>query len=279
MSRIAFVLCLLVGCGALFAAETSPLFVQIDTTYVFTEDVSLKDARAIALQRTREAALNKALPLEIAITTLTTDMYVERNQSFDEATARSIFMMSSSAGRFCEEKLLRSDPVFDRKSGTYRYEISYRAKILPVPKYYNSALDMQVELSNTLLKDGEKFELEVSTNQDGYLYIFDFLSDNSVILVYPNLTVRSNTLNKGKPWRLDLTAVADPSRSMTIETLYLVYSTEPISGWESFRANTGTQDLVFSAGDESFILFQQWLARSDPNLRVEKMAQLHIMKD
>lgn len=263
--------------GLLSAKEIPSVAVEIDTFYVFTEDVSLKDARAKALQWTRESALNQALPMEIAITSLTTDMYVEKNDDFDENTARSIFMMSSSAGRFIEEKLLRTAPVFEGKGSTYKYSISYQATIQPMEKAYNSALDLSVELSNTLLKDGAEFELAVTANQDGYLYIFDFLADNSVTLVYPNLTMKTNTVRKNQPWKQNLTAAADPSREITIETLYIVYSTEPISGWENFRANTSSQDLVFTAGDESFILFQKWLGRSNPANRVEKMAQLHIM--
>jgi hypothetical protein len=277
VKRIAFLLLLLVAAGYLSATQLQPVPVEIDTSYTFSDDVSLKDARTKIMQWVRESALHKALPVEIAITSLTTDMYVERNKSFDEETARSIFMMSSSAGRFMSEKLLMGNPVFESKNSTYSMELSYKAFILPVEKAYNAALNLQVELSNTLLQDQADFEVVVTANQDGYLYIFDFLADHSVALVYPNLAYQTNNLKQKQAWKQSLTAAADPTRKMTIETLYFVFSTTPISGWESFRTNTSSQDLVFSAGEESFILFQKWLGRSNPAERVEKMAQLHIM--
>jgi hypothetical protein len=73
-------------------------------------------------------------------------------------------------------------------------------------------------------------------------------------------------------------AIRDPNKEDTIETLYFVFSQDPIAGWEDFKSNRSVDNLVFSAGEESFILFQNWLARSDPKRRVEKMAQIHIFK-
>ncbi|MDZ4181918.1 MAG: hypothetical protein U1B83_03490 [Candidatus Cloacimonadaceae bacterium] len=260
------------------SASATEIVVEVDTFRVFNDNVSLKDARSQTLDFVREVALQKALPVDVMLTSLTTDMYVERNKNFDESTARSIFLMSSSAGRFLSEKVVNARPIFDDRSHSMRYQMQYNARIIPIEKTYNSALNLSVKLSNTLLRNREEFELSIRPNTDGYLYIFDFLSDNSVAMVYPTMQYTSNRIGKDQTWRETLVAVADPNRDLTIETLYFVFATEPISGWEEFRSNKNVDDLVFSAGEESFMLFQKWLGRGDPSKRVEKMAQLHILK-
>lgn len=254
------------------------IVVEIDTFRVFNDSVSLKDAETQTRNFVRELALDKALPSDVSLTSLTTTMYVERNARFDESAARGIFMMSSSAGRFLKEEFLKREPSFDVKSHSMKYRMHYRAQVMPLEKTYNPSMNLQVKLSETLLKDGEEFKISVTSNTDGYLYFFDFLSDNSVALVFPNQDLSDNRIRANQKWEQDAVAVCDPQKDFTIETLYFVFSADPIVGWESFRSNRSATQLVFSAGEESFILFQNWLARSDPKRRVEKMAQIHIYK-
>ncbi len=253
--------------------------VEVDTFRVYNDEISLKEARAQTLQFVRQLALEKALPTEINLTSLTATMSVERNARYDESVATGIFMLSSSAGRFVREELLLAEPEFVSKSSSLRYRMRYRAEIIALEKLYNPSLRLDLQLSETLLKDGDEFRLSVTPNSSGYLYLFDFLSDGTATLVFPNQDMRDNSLQAGQIWKQKLRAVSDPQRDYCIETLYFVYSLESISGWEDFRSNRSAGDLVFSAGEESFILFQNWLSRSDPLRRVENMAQLHIFKN
>ena len=254
------------------------IVVEIDSFKVFSDTVSPNEAKIQTRNMMRELALEKALPSDVSITGMSTSMYVERNNKFDESTAKSIFMMSSSAGRFLEEKLLKAEPSFDTSTSSLTYRMRYRAKILPLEKTYNPSMSLQVKISNTLLKHGEEFQISVTPNTDGYLYFFDFLSDSSIALVVPNLDLTDNFIKAGQKWEQTVGAIRDPNKEDTIETLYFVFSQDPIAGWEDFKSNRSVDNLVFSAGEESFILFQNWLARSDPKRRVEKMAQIHIFK-
>lgn len=252
--------------------------VKIDTFRVFNASVSLQEAREQTLAFAREVALQKALPVDVTINTLFTDMYVERNYEFDEQTAKSIFMLSTSAGRFQAEKVLKAYPVIDQASNSFSYHISYAAEVIRLPRAYNSAYDLKVSLSNTLLRDGDPFLVSATANSDGYLYIFDFLPDQSVTLAFPTRLYPNNRIEAGEPWTQQLAAVVLPGREHSIETLYFVFATEPIAGWEDFCANVSASDYALSGGEGSFIQFQTWLGRGDPSRRVEKLAQLHIYK-
>lgn len=250
--------------------------VEIDTCMVFNETVSLKEAESMTRSFVRELALGRALPADITLTSLITNMYMERNNSFDESVAQGIFMLSSSAGRFVKEEFLLKEPSFEAHN--LKYRIHYRAHILPQQKVYNPSMALGVELSETLLKHGETFKIQIKTNSDGYLYGFDFLADDSVTMFFPTQNHSNNRISAGQAWIQDAVAICDPGREITIETLYFVFSKDPISGWENFRSNRNAEDLVFSAGEESFTMFQNWLAQSDPGRRVEKLAQIHILK-
>lgn len=252
--------------------------VEIDTFLVFNYGVSIQEAESKTRELVRRLALEKAQPEDVFISNMTALMEVERGAHFDESIAMGVFMMSSSAGRFLEEEFLKKEPIFDSKINSLIYRMHYRAKILPQERIYNPSMELKLKLSNSLLKDGETFKLSLSPNMAGYFYFFNFLSDGSVALVAPNLDYLDNYLEAGEKWEQTITAICDTILDYSIETLYFVFSLDPIAGWEDFRSNRNSQDLVFSAGEESFILFQSWLAKSDPQRRTEKMAQLHILR-
>ena len=260
------------------AAAGGKVSVEVDTFRVFNDSITLQQAREQTLAFAREVALQKSLPVDVTINTLFTDMYVERNARFDEQAAKSIFMLSSSAGRFQSEKVLEAYPVFDEASHSLRYHIRYAAEVIRLPRAYNSAYNLNVSLSNTLLRDGERFSVSATANSDGYLYIFDFLPDQSVTLAFPTRLYPNNKIEAGETWTQQLAAITLPGREHNIETLYFIFTAEPISGWEDFCANLSPEDHAQSGGEGSFIQFQTWLGRGDPSKRVEKLAQLHIYK-
>lgn len=269
--------------GSMPASQTTSqagmlVTVEIDTFKVFNDTVSLKDAENQMRSFVRELALDNALPYDVSLTGFTSTMYVDRNDRFDESVAKSIFMMSSSAGRFVKEEFLDRYPTFDTRNHTFSYRMHYRAQILPLEKVYNPSMTMDVKISETLLHSGEQFSLSITPNTDGYLYIFNFLSDQSVVMVFPRQDMQDNQLVAGQPWKQNLSAVCDPDKDFIIETLYMIFSADKIAGWEAFQSNRNEADLVFSTGEESFILFNDWLAKSDPARRLEKMAQLHIYR-
>ncbi|HHV37712.1 MAG TPA: DUF4384 domain-containing protein [Candidatus Cloacimonetes bacterium] len=250
--------------------------VEIDTFLVFGGNVSLLEAENEMRKFVRELALREAIPADVSISSLVSDMYIETKDSYDEKMASSVFLMSSSAGRFEKEEFLEREPSFEGSSLHFRQH--YRAHIVPQERVYNPSMNLSVELSNNLLRHGDDFELSITPNVDGYLYLFDFLNDSSVAMVFPNVYITENRLAAGEDWSQTLVAQCPPDEDAVIETLYFVFSRDPIAGWEEFEANLSAQELVYSAGEQSFSLFHNWLGKCDPARRVEKMAQIHIFQ-
>lgn len=252
--------------------------VEIDTFLVFNKFVNLADAEVRTRDFIRGLAMERALPADVSISSLTSMMYVERNARFDESVAKGIFLMSSAAGDFISEKMLISEAVFESDRNSFKWRMHYRAEIMPRAKVYNPSMELSVKLSETFLHDGEEFTLRVTPNTDGYLYFFDFLFDGSVALVFPNRLMQDNHIQAGQSWERKIGAECHPEKDFVIETLYFVFSEDRIAGWEGFKSCVSSTELVQSAGEESFVLFQQWLGKSDPKRRVEKAAQIHVIR-
>ncbi|MCB5234356.1 MAG: DUF4384 domain-containing protein [Candidatus Cloacimonetes bacterium] len=252
------------------------VIVEIDTLLVFSGNVSLFAAENEMRKFVRELALKEAIPSDVSISTLVSDMYIGTKDKYDEKMASSVFLMSSSAGRFEKEEFINKDPRYEGTSLHYR--LQYRAHIVPQERVYNPSMNLRVELSENLLKHKDQFVLSLTPNVDGYLYIFEFLNDSSVAMVFPNVYLSENYLAAGENWRQTLEAHCPPDEDAVIETLYFIFSRDPIAGWEEFEANLNAQEMVYSAGEQSFSLFHRWLGKCDPMRRVEKMAQIHIFQ-
>lgn len=257
-------------------SPNSKVTVELDTFFVYDQNTSPREAREKSLVQIRELALQKALPVDVSISTMVTDMYVEINEKFDEHAAKSVFMLSSSAGRFENEKVIHLTSTVE--NDLIRCDISYEADIIKVPKAYNSEYNLKVELSETLLRDGQYFWVSATANRDGYLYVFDILSDHIVTIVFPSKLFPDNQIWAKEPWRQRFGAATMPDRDYSIETLYFIYSAREISGWEDFSVDLERGRSFDFDKVQSFVRFQKWLGRSDPSLRVEKLAQLHIFK-
>jgi len=270
-----FSLLIILSCN-LAAKADQEVKVVIDTTKTFTQDVSRNDANISLLQFARQCALEKAIPATVSISSLTTDMYVNRNKQFDEETARSIFVNSSAAGHFLKESK-KIDKIQDTED-FFTLRIRYEATIRPRSQDKDPSLYLDMDISDNTLKSGDEFTLRLKASKDGYLYIFNFLSDNSVVLIYPTLVDQANALRTGQIFERKIGVLADPGRKTTIETLYAVFSTVELAGWQQFKTNADPQNIVFSAGEESFALFQNWLSRARSDQFDEKMAQIHISK-
>ncbi len=276
MNKLILLLFFLICFFSLSSREQNTVHVSIDTLKTYTEETSLKEAKANLLAFARQCALEKAIPSNLSLTSLVTDMYVEKGSQFDEATARSIFMLSSMAGLFLNEKKDYSTPLF--KGDHYILKISYKTEIKPVTSERDPALYLDLDLSETLLQDGEEFNISVKPSQNGYLYLFNFLADNSVVLFFPTIQFKDNFLKRNctKIFPAEARADKNSKKAFTIETIYAVFSKTPIAGWEKFKINADSAQISFSGGEESFTLFQQWLSRTNPSNYDEKMAQIHI---
>ena len=259
----------------------------VDTTLVFPGTVSPARARQEALQTARAAGLEMALPAEVSFISLLSDVMDETAGAAYEKSTWSTFALSSISGHVVDEKILSTD-VMPLEGNAYRYRMVMEARVVPVKGERDPSLRLDLEVNERLLNEGDELIIKARSSTDGYLYVFDFLSDNSVMLLFPNALMSDNTIPavtwvelptaQERARGLRYRVAADPNALTTNETIYAVFTRQPIADLKGL-INVPEGYVSFSAGDASFTDFQRWLAQIPLSQRVEKAVQLHIVKD
>ncbi|UCH62951.1 MAG: DUF4384 domain-containing protein [Fidelibacterota bacterium] len=259
----------------------------VDTTLVFPASVSPQKARQQVLQIARGAGLEQALPQKVSFTSLLSDIMDETAGAAFEKSTWSTFALSSVTGHLVDEKILSTD-LQQLEGGAYRYRIVLEARVVPVKGERDPSLRLELELNERLLKAGDELIVRARSSTDGYLYVFNFLSDNSVMLMFPSTAMPDNTISAGEwletPTRQERSrgihyrVSADPGAPTTNETIYTVFTRQPIADLSDLLS-VPEGNVSFSAGDKSFTDFQRWLAEIPLGQRIEKAVQFHIVSE
>jgi len=271
-----------------------PGWFLVDTSLVFPGSIAPRKARQEVLQVARAAGLEQALPAKVSFTALLSDIMDETAGAAFEKSTWSTFALSSVCGHLVDEKILSASPQ-PLEGDAYRYRIVLEARVVPVKGERDPSLRLELEVNERLLKDGDELIIRARPSADGYLYIFEFLSDNSVMLIFPNALMADNAVSAGQ-WLemptqqerargVHYRVAADPKALTTNETIYAVFSRQPIADLSGLmnvpvpKGSTRKGYVSFSAGDESFTEFQRWLSEVPLGQRIEKAVQLHIVSD
>ncbi|MEE9162758.1 MAG: DUF4384 domain-containing protein [Candidatus Neomarinimicrobiota bacterium] len=267
--------------------EMRPGWFLVDTAMVFPGSLPPEQARQRTLQAARAAGLEQALPAKVSFTSLLSDIMDETAGAAFERSTWSTFALSSATGLIVDEKIL-SEQLLPMEGSAYRYRVVLDARVEPVRGERDPSLHLELDVNERLLEDGDAIIVRAKASAAGYLYVFYFLSDNSVMLLFPNTVMAENTVSAGQ-WLelpsaqdrargLQLRVTALPNVATTNETIYAVFSRQPIA--DLSRLSTVTEGYVsFTAGDKSFTDFQRWLAEIPLGQRVERAVQLHIISD
>jgi len=175
----------------------TPGWFLVDTTLVFPTSVSPRKARQQVLQTARGAGLEQALPQKVSFTSLLSDIMDETAGAAFEKSTWSTFALSSVTGHLVDEKILSTD-LQQLEGGAYRYRIVLEARVVPVKGERDPSLRLELEVNERLLKAGDELVIRARTSTDGYLYVFNFLSDNSVMLMFPSAAMPDNAVSAGE---------------------------------------------------------------------------------
>ncbi|MCH8326907.1 MAG: DUF4384 domain-containing protein [Candidatus Marinimicrobia bacterium] len=262
-----------------------PGWFLIDTAMVYPATTSPSEARRATLLVARAAGLVMALPATVSMTSLLSDVMDETAGVAYEKSTWSTFALSSVAGHLVDEKIL-TDRMEPMAGSAFRYRIAMEARVVPVKGSRDPSLRLEVELNDRLLEDGDELIIKARATRDGYLYVFNFLSDQSVTLLYPNGQMQQSQITAGQWTELPSRAerargiryrvAANPDLPTTTETIFCLFSRQPIADLGSL-ITVGTDYVSFSAGDKSFTRFQRWLSEIPLGQRVERAVQLHIV--
>lgn len=266
------------------AQDDSAIWVTVDTSKFFEDTESFASAKQKTLDFARQCALQKAIPEEVAITSLLTDFSGQSGDIYEEQTTYSIFALSSVSGYITEQKI-ESAKIAGFENNIFEYRVRLRAKIQPTTGERNPAISLEIQVKNNFIKDGGKLVVMAKPSIDGYLYLFDFMADNSVLLMLPNQYMKDNFIKANKWLRFPPENTFNcfvglmPGAEMTTETIFGVFCVNPIADIDKFQQAQPRSNLPgIILSEDGFVNFQKWLSNVPLSQRVEKSVKINIVK-
>ncbi|MFH1213127.1 MAG: DUF4384 domain-containing protein [Candidatus Neomarinimicrobiota bacterium] len=265
--------------------QSSTIKVAVDTAMVFDSHISVAEAKNKTLAFARECAIKMAVPEEVMTSSVLTDLRAETGRQAQEQTAINIFAISTQVGFIVDEKIITAAPAFENEM--LKYHVKLQATVEPTRGERNPSLSLDLSVNRNVLKSGEPLIITAKSTENGYLYLFDFLADNSVLMMFPNPISPDNSIRADIPLQIPTAneqkkgisykVQADPNKNVTAEAIFGVFCKNRIAEIDKFQ--TVRKDFtVFTAGQESFTNFQKWLVRVPLSQRVEKVVPIQIFK-
>jgi len=257
-------------------------WVLVDTTALFPKTTAPVVARQALLNGLRQAAIEQVSPLRANVAGLNA---VLRGDSLQDLALFSSFIITTQLGVVVEEVILK-DEIEPLHGGDFRYHLKGKFKIETVRGDPDPSFVVRAWVDDNLLHAGDEVVLKVRCSRPGYLYVFDFMADGQVLLVYPHPDLAQVTLAADQTIEIPtlaqrrrgfhLRVQSLPGQRVTHESLYVLVTRKPLAAIESFPRIARGQVPLVAGNDPYFLRLQKILARIPLNQRAEAQIPLII---
>ena len=154
--------------------------------------VSRPKARENMLNDLRNEAVSKKVGTKVEITTLLTDLVSATNEYGYEQSAWSGFFKSTISGIITKE-IIEKDSLKDLGSENgYELQLICNFYVVPVEGNRDPGFVINANLANNMLNDGDELIINLKSSKSCYVYMFNLMADNNVMMIYPNEYMEDN---------------------------------------------------------------------------------------
>ena len=261
-----------------------PGWITLSKKEVFPWNVPRTRAKEDMLKSLRNEAVSKKVGTKVEITTLLTDLMSATNEDVFEQSAWSGFFKSTVSGVITKEKI-GIDSLIDLGSRRgYELQMVCEFFVVPVEGNRDPGFVINANLVNNMLNDGDELIINLESNKNCFIYMFNLMADNNVMMIYPNDYMENNYVEAG-----NLITVPDdkirkylkfrvgsmPQEEITSESVYIVCTKQPLP-MVSDLPRVGKSLNTFSGESNSFIKLQRWLTSVPLDQRIEKALIYHV---
>ena len=164
--------------------KLTDIWVTVEGSVAFGEETTYGDAKTRSREYARRAAVQQAVGTFVQSKSLVYNFQLAED-----------LVQTSVRGLIVQEDVLQEGVqsiVSTGKSMVLIYFTKMRAQVRPVPMERKGTIAVKVSLNKTLFVDGEEMSIQVITNQDTFLHIFNVGQDDSVTVLFPNKYVNDN---------------------------------------------------------------------------------------
>jgi len=156
-------------------------------------NMSAEQSQLVAKQRARAAAIEKAAGVEVAASTLITNFELTMD------------MIKSYSRGFIVREELKWFPLGQYRSSEKTAPIpEYRVRIkadVYIPQKKIKALGLRAALNNRVFRAGEKAVIDIESEREAKVAIFNFSADDKVTMLFPNDYEKVNIITGKEPFR------------------------------------------------------------------------------
>lgn len=241
----------------------------------------------------RTAALNEARAEAVRIVAgvkIQSESIGIKSESMQEGKTTSLQDFFASVnrdvayGHVVKEEVLEEGPVtFANISGKppqLYYKVKIRSQVAIEQGEPDPTFSLQVKTNKTIYRENETMTIDIKATQNCYVYVFNIMANDSLIVLFPNLYVQNNWLKADStlhlmPEGLSLQVSLLPGMQRATELIYVVATKQRYK----FAPEWSDEDEVLrSTATKSFAFIElpRWLANIPPDQRTDRVAAYEI---
>jgi len=271
-------------------SQTDSLSVQA-TGHCYSTEVTPEDGWRRALQDAEANAIRDALGITVSGQTFQlTSESMKGNKPTDYLSTFSELNTTTTSGRIIAEQILDSTLTTEGNLPVYTVRIKAtvaKDKGEPDPGFRAEIrLDKEIYYDRGDIDKNDAVKFSISPSQDCYLYIFDFMANDSVMLLMPNVYFKDNFYSsadgkEGFDKKLaklpyDLRVGLPPKKDLTTEMIFVVALKKKID----FHSSNMTEESsgILPTYQTAILDLQKWLVRIPQDLRTTASAPFTIKR-
>jgi len=259
-----------------------PGWIEVTGVRTFSKSISIDKAEQELLQTLRNDAISKKVPANVVVTSLLTDVISENDNRASEQTIWSGFFRSTVSGLITNEKILFNE--FESVKNGFSIAMGLRVYVVPVTGQRDPGFNIELDLENNLLDSGDELVFSVTPSKNCYVYVFNLMADQNVMLMFPNEYLEENYVQAKSTLHIPDPKIRNyikfrvstmPDEQLTSESIYVVCTKNEVPVIKDLP-KIGKTLKVFSENSQSFIKLERWLTSIPLDQRIEKNVMYHV---
>lgn len=189
-------------------------------------------------------------------------------------------------GHVVQEEVLEEGPVtftnIPGKPPQLYYKVKIRAQVAIEQGEADPSFSLDVKMNKNIFRNNETMTIDIKATRDCYVYVFNIMANDSLLVLFPNLYMQNNKLKADStlhlmPEGLSLQVSLLPGMQRATELIYVVatkqrckFAPEWSSEDEAFRS-TATKSFAF-------IELPRWLSNIPPDKRTDRVVAYEIIR-
>jgi len=190
-------------------------------------------------------------------------------------------------GHVVNEEVLEEGPVtytnLPGKPPQLYYRVKIRAQVALEQCEPDPTFGVLVKTNKALYCENEIMTIDIKATQDCYIYVFNIMANDSLLVLFPNLYMQNNWLKADStlhlmPEGLSLQVSLLPGMQRATELIYVVATKRR---YNNFATKWSDEDEVLrSTATKSFAFIElpRWLANIPPDQRTDRVVAYEIYR-